>query len=93
MSAAQEILQDSRLPELETRVFKFLCQHSGTLKLQATMDDLMQLIQQVGKLSSALTVCLAVADFCLGLKRDSCACRTAGVVQLCMMAQMYTELV
>ena len=74
MSAAQDILSDSRLPELEARVFKFLCQHSGTLKLQATMDDLMQLIQQVGKVASAWIVCLAVADYCLGLKRDSCAC-------------------
>ena len=74
MSAAQDILSDSRLPELEARVFKFLCQHSGTLKLQATMDDLIQLIQQVGKVASGWIVRLAVADCCLGLKRDSCAC-------------------
>ena len=47
MSAAREVLADSRLPELEATVFSFLCRHSGTLKLQATMDDLMQLIQQV----------------------------------------------
>ena len=47
LAAAEEVLEASGLLQLEARVFDFLACHAGTLKLQATMDDLMQLTQQV----------------------------------------------
>ena len=41
------MLQESGLPELEERVLSYLCVNAGTLKLQATMDQLTLLASQV----------------------------------------------
>ena len=55
-AAAGEMLQESGLPELERRVLRFLCAHSGALKLAATLDDAQRLLLQV-RLFSLVQVC------------------------------------
>ena len=58
--AAEEMLKESGLEELEERVLGFLCTNSGSLKLLSTLDDAQRLLQQVpadGLLS--LTACLS----------------------------------
>ena len=45
--AAQEMLQESGLQELEQRVLGFLCTNSGNLKLLSTLDDAQRLLHQV----------------------------------------------
>ena len=46
-ASAQEMLQESGLPELEERVLAFLCRNAGTLKLQSSIDQLTLLASQV----------------------------------------------
>jgi hypothetical protein len=41
------MLAESGLPELEARVLRFLCAHSGALKLAATLDDAQRLLHEV----------------------------------------------
>lgn len=47
LQAAQEMLQESGLQELEQRVLGFLCTNSGNLKLLSTLDDAQRLLHQV----------------------------------------------
>ena len=46
-AAAQDMLQDSGLLELEERILSWLCRNAGVLKLQASMDHLTLLASQV----------------------------------------------
>ena len=45
--AAEEMLTDSGLAELEERVLAFLYAHSGSLKLLALLDDVVRMLSQV----------------------------------------------
>ena len=45
--AAQEMLGESGLAELEDRVLAFLYAHSGGLKLLALLDDIVRMLAQV----------------------------------------------
>ncbi len=45
--AAEEMLTDSGLAELEERVLAFLYAHSGSLKLLALLDDIVRMLTQV----------------------------------------------
>ena len=45
--AAEEMLADSGLAELEETVLAFLYAHSGSLKLLALLDDIVRMLQQV----------------------------------------------
>ena len=45
--AAEEMLTDSGLAELEGRVLGFLYAHSGSLKLLALLDDIVRMLSQV----------------------------------------------
>ena len=47
LQAAEEMLQESGLQELEQRVLGFLCTNSGSLKLLSTLDDAQRLLHQV----------------------------------------------
>ena len=47
LQAAEEMLQESGLQELEQRVLGFLCTNSGGLKLLSTLDDAQRLLHQV----------------------------------------------
>ena len=47
VQAAEEMLQESGLEELEARVLGFLCTNSGSLKLLSTLDDAQRLLHQV----------------------------------------------
>jgi len=46
-AAAQELLAESGVPQLEERVLGFLFSHAAVVKLLATVDDLQRLIGQV----------------------------------------------
>ncbi len=54
--AAEEMLTDSGLAELEERVLAFLYAHSGSLKLLALLDDVVRMLSQVRLLLSHLTL-------------------------------------
>ena len=45
--AAEEMLTDSGVAELEERVLAFLYAHSGSLKLLALLDDAVRMLSQV----------------------------------------------
>ena len=45
-SAAEDMLSDSGLAELEETVLAFLYNHSGSLKLLALLDDIVRMLQQ-----------------------------------------------
>ena len=63
LQAAEEMLQESGLQELEQRVLGFLCTNSGSLKLLSTLDDAQRLLHQVQSLrcNSIWTRWLALA--------------------------------
>lgn len=46
-AAAEEMLADSGVAELEQTVLAFLHAHSGSLKLLALLDDIVRMLQQV----------------------------------------------
>ena len=52
-AAAEEMLLDSGLAELEETVLAFLYSHSGSLKLLALLDDIVRMLQQVSLPKSA----------------------------------------
>ena len=55
-AAAEEMLADSGLAELEQTVLAFLYAHSGSLKLLALLDDIVRMLQQV-RFHSVFSVC------------------------------------
>ena len=46
-AAAEEMLTDSGLADLEETVLAFLYAHSGSLKLLSLLDDIVRMLQQV----------------------------------------------
>jgi len=76
--AAEEMLTDSGLAELEERVLAFLYAHSGSLELLALLDDVVRMLSQVTLLSSHLTTCKFVVYICRSMtpaKYDCCDSR------------------
>lgn len=51
--AAEEMLEGSGVPELETRVLGFLTSNAATIKLSAVLDDLTRLLHLVRPLTAA----------------------------------------
>ncbi len=47
-SAAAGLLESSGVPELEARVLSFLGAHAAAVKMLATLDDCVRLLEQVG---------------------------------------------
>ena len=45
---AQNMLEDSRLPELEDRLFSYLYNNAGGLRLVAMLDNISRLVNEVG---------------------------------------------
>ncbi|DBA78877.1 hypothetical protein WJX77_008617 [Trebouxia sp. C0004] len=56
--AAEEMLTDSGLAELEERVLAFLYAHSGSLKLLALLDDVVRMLSQIKNVAAASNVAL-----------------------------------
>lgn len=61
-SAAAGLLESSGVPELEARVLSFLGAHAAAVKMLATLDDCVRLLEQVR------ACVLAVYDGCAGVK-------------------------
>ncbi|KAL3150332.1 hypothetical protein ABBQ32_000177 [Trebouxia sp. C0010 RCD-2024] len=57
-AAAQEMLADSGLAELEQTVLAFLYAHSGSLKLLALLDDIVRMLQQIKNVAAASNAAL-----------------------------------
>lgn len=56
--AAEEMLTDSGLAELEERVLAFLYAHSGSLKLLALLDDVVRMLSQIKNVAAASNAAL-----------------------------------
>ena len=61
-AAAEEMLTDSGLAELEETVLAFLYAHSGSLKLLALLDDIVRMLQQV---RFCHNLCLTASSYAL----------------------------
>ena len=68
--AAEEMLADSGLAELEETVLAFLYAHSGSVKLLALTDDIVRMLQQVRSQAHVIAY-FVVATFSLNLLLQS----------------------
>lgn len=48
---AQQMLEDSRLPELEDRLFSYLYKNAGGVKLTSLLDNMTRLLNEVSLIS------------------------------------------
>lgn len=58
-SAAAGLLESSGVPELEARVLSFLGAHAAAVKMLATLDDCVRLLEQVRNVALACHACLS----------------------------------